>query len=218
MDCLFTLTSFDSSISQDFFPAIELDENCTYALGLYSFNVFNSIPNVQSGKNDSFYFAIKDTAGEYTPMSIFIPEGAYEIDAIGKFIYNNVLEQHEALLGEKFARDSYHFSLNPNVNTQQIKIRASFTINFEEENSIGNLLGFYNVQIDPETETTSNSLIKITAVDVVNIECNIVEGSYINAEPSHTLYYQEEVVACESAFITFSRLYSKVRKWIEKRF
>ena len=53
---------------------------------------------------------------------------------------------------------------------------------------IGNLLGFYNVQIDPETETTSNSLIKISAVDVVNIECNIVEGSYINGEPSHTLY------------------------------
>ena len=184
MDRLFTLTGFQSCISQDFFPAIELDRNCTYALGLYSFNVYNSIPNVQSGKNDKFYFLTSDNHS----MSITIPEGAYEIDALERCIHDAVLEKLEALPPDKFVGDKYHFSLKANVSTQDVKILAWFAIDFKKKNSIGSLIGFENVSIKPEIEATSNSLVKISAVDVVNIECNIIEGSYINGEPSHTLY------------------------------
>ena len=75
------------------FLSIELDRNCTYALGLYSFNVYNSIPNVQSGKNDKFYFLAPDNHS----MSITNPEGAYEIDALERCIHDAVLEKLEAL-------------------------------------------------------------------------------------------------------------------------
>jgi len=190
MDRLFTITGFDSYLSQDFFPPIELDKTDSYALGLYSFNVFNSIPNVQLGKNDLFHFRVMADVGgkQAANFVITIPEGAYEIDAIEKFIYEATLDKHKEILKDAFVADKFHFSLKPNVCTQQIVIFASFPIDFKKKNSIGNLLGFENVMINAEIESSSNSIVKITAVDVVNIECNIVCGSYINGEPSHTLY------------------------------
>jgi len=65
---------------------------------------------------------------------------------------------------------------------------ASFPIDFKKRGSIGHLLGFENVLVKAGEEVKSNSTVKITGVDVVNIECNIISGSYINGNPSHTLY------------------------------
>lgn len=189
MDRLFTLSGRYSCISQDFFPPIELDESGLYTLGLYGFNVFNAIPNVQRDKNDSFHFSIAgEEKGHSTEMCITIPEGGYEIDAIEKFLHDAVLEKHQTHLGAKFNRNKYSFSIKPNLSTLEVIITTSFAIDFTKAASIGQLLGFDNVFIKAKDTVKSNSTVKITAVDVVNIECNIITGSYIMGKPSHTLY------------------------------
>ena len=188
MDRLFSLSGHDNSLSQDFFPPIELDKNGSYALGLYGFSVFNSIPNVQRGKNNKLHISIVEEAGRSTNATITIPEGGYEIDTIEKFLHDAVLERHQLELGDKFDRDKYYFSMKANLSTLQIVLVASFPIDFKKRGSIGHLLGFENVLVKAGEEVKSNSTVKITGVDVVNIECNIISGSYINGNPSHTLY------------------------------
>ena len=188
MDRLFTLSGYESCISQDFFPAIELDSSGSYTLGLYGFNVFNSIPNVQRGKNDKFHFSIVNDEGQSTDTFVVIPEGGYEIDAIEKFLHDALLEKHEALLGSKFNRGKYYFGMRANLSTLEVIISASFAVDFTKPSSIGQLLGFDNVLIKAGDSAKSNSVVKITSVDAVNIECNIITGSYIMGKPSHTLY------------------------------
>ena len=90
MDRLFTLSSNSSELSQDYFPPIELEKGSTYTLGLYSLNTFNSVPNVISNQNDLFYYYIINKGNIYVSRNVRIPEGAYEIDALEKLLYDLV--------------------------------------------------------------------------------------------------------------------------------
>lgn len=53
-----------------------------YAIGLVNFEVYNSIPNIDSS-NNKFYFNDDDKVLE-------IPEGSYEVEDINKHINNNL--------------------------------------------------------------------------------------------------------------------------------
>jgi len=189
MDRLFTLTSFKSELCQDYFPPIELDKDGTYALALYNLSTYNSIPNIIINQNDSFVYFIPSQR-ENKKRVIKIPEGAYEIETLEKFLYDIIFKEHvEFFKGGFFAKDQFKFSMKPNISTQKVEILASFQIDFKSnKNHIGNILGFDDVIIPENHLTTSNSLVKISNVDVVNVECNIISGSYMNGEPSHTLF------------------------------
>lgn len=190
MDCLLTLTSDKSEFTQQYFPPISLDVNGTYALGLYSLSTYNSIPNVVAGKNNRFEFLVsnEDNLRTFTRCVAQLPEGTYEIDKIGEMMYEAALEQHKQVLGVRYMEDAVAFEINLDNNTQKVEIKSSFMIDFSGSNHIGAILGFTNVRILRNVPTRSNSLVKISDIDIVNIECNIVEGSYNGGERSHTLY------------------------------
>ena len=189
MDRLFTLSSNTSVLSQDYFPPIELDKGASYALGLYNLSTFNSVPNVIKDKNDIFNYFVVDENYFFSGYQFIIPEGAYEIEALEKLLFEVTYKQHEAHLKNKFQKDQFKFSLKPNVNTQKVEILASFPIHFPTEGpSVGEILGFHDILIAANTLASSNATVKITTVDVINVECNIVSGSYINGQASHTLY------------------------------
>lgn len=193
MDRLFTLTSYSSELSQEYFPPIELDEDGTYVLGLYHLNTYNSIPNIISGKNDYFTFFITDRAenGEldYIPCGDTVAEGSYEIEALEKVLYDLAYKAHEFYLQDRFQKADFKFSLKANVNTQKVEIIASFPIDFKNHpRRIGDVLGFKDMIIHEHKLEVSNSLVKISSVDVINVECNITSGSYINGQSSHTLF------------------------------
>ena len=178
MDRLLTISSYNSELSQDYFPPIELNSNCAYALGLYSLHTFNSIPNVIAGVNNKFYYSLPNNEGR---LCIEIPQGAYEIEAIEKYL-------HDKLKAHRSALESFTFRMKPNLNTLQVDVLSSFTIDFNPTDSIGSLIGFKNIISTPNQEIFSNNPVQITTVDVINIECNIIEGSFINGKPSHTLF------------------------------
>lgn len=190
MDRLFTLTSFNSELSQDYFPPIDLEEDSTYVLGLYNLSTYNSIPNVIQGHNNLFVFHLVVRSEElYIPCSFPVEEGAYEIEALEKILYDLAYKAHEQYFRDNFQKDAFKFSMKANVNTQKVEIRASFPIDFKNYPChIGDILGFTNTTIHENDLGVSNSLVKITSVDVVNVECNIISGSYINGQPSHTLF------------------------------
>ena len=56
MDRILEFTQKSTEISQEFYPPIELDGNCTNVIGLYSLSTFNSLTNVTKDVNDGIIF------------------------------------------------------------------------------------------------------------------------------------------------------------------
>lgn len=62
------------------------------------------------------------------------------------------------------------------------------TVDFTVDNSIGSLLGFSKQKLEPNKWHESNNEVNIQPVSVIRITCDIVQGSYINGEPSHIIH------------------------------
>ena len=71
-----TLSGTSSVLEAHYFPPIELSPLENYALGLVELLTFNSIPNIDEGKN-------KFHVGEEV---ITIPTGSYEIEDIENYL------------------------------------------------------------------------------------------------------------------------------------
>ncbi len=186
MDRLFSFNGNSSEISQDFFPPIQLDSNCTYALGLYSLNTYNSIPNVVKDVNDTFCYkddSKKDNVNSKKDNAdlkyITIPEGAYELEEIEAFILNKLKTKHG---------NSVEFSLKPNLNTLKVELYCSFTVLSDFPQTIMQMLGFNKSDIPKNTLKSSDFPVQITTINEFNVECNIVEGSFRNGRPCHTIF------------------------------
>ena len=89
-------------------------------LGLGELLTFNSIPNIDEGKN-KFY-----VGGQV----ITIPTGSYEVKDI---------ENH---LQKILSTRGISISLQPNNNSLYSEIKCNRPINFDPDDSIGHLLGF----------------------------------------------------------------------------
>lgn len=189
MDRLISLTSNSSEISQDYFPPIELDSKHTYALGLYTLNTYNSIPNIIEGVNNKFHFTLSDQNGKTREEVISLEEGCYEIEAIQGYLREklvNFTENEITFVGEE--EKPFKISIKPNSNTLNIEIFCVFTIHFDRQGSIGKVLGFSERKLEKNILHVSDSVIQISAVSEINVECNIVEGSFRNGKPCHTIF------------------------------
>lgn len=192
MDRLLSLSSKSSEISQEYFPPIELDPNYTYALGLYTLNTYNSVPNIIDGRNNRFYFLNEDRVEEI----ISIPEGAYEIEAIEDVLRNellNYLKQNLAGKSQKILEETEDrintFSIKPNINTLKTEIFSPYSIINLAEDSIMKVFGFKETTFLMKNAIhVSDPEVEITTVSEINVECNIVEGSFRNGIPCHTIF------------------------------
>lgn len=170
MSQTFTLTGTDSEISVNYFPPVELKANVLYKLGLIGFYTYNTIPNVDLGRNKFYY----GDNGEIT-----IDTGVYEITDI------------EKLLQDKLGKDK--ISLKVDKNTQKCTLTSNYKINFERADSIHRLLGFSGKIYKPkdrQTEVSITSDLPVQALKVVTVrlECNITSGAYYNSEIVHTIH------------------------------
>lgn len=168
-----TVTGKDpSALVSNFFPPLELTDGEWYA-GLLDFTTYNSIPNVESGKNNVFPIIIKE-GGE--KKLIKIPTGAYEIDDIEKYL--------KKAIGDK------RFSLRPNNNTLQCELYCPFDIDFGlSEQSIGEMLGFTSTtSLKAYKLHISDTPVNIIKVNTIAIRCNIVQDSYLDGENQHILH------------------------------
>lgn len=164
---MFCLSGVGSLISCDIFPPYDLSDG-EYVIGLVDLSTFNSIPNIENGKNDKFYYG-----SNKDPISF--EEGSYEIEDIENYLFER--------LG-----DGVEFSLKANNNTLKSEIRCSEPIDFTKEDSIGSILGFGKELLSKNVKYTSSLPVNILKINTIRVECNIVRGSFNNGTEGHVIH------------------------------
>lgn len=164
MSITLTITGNKSHLESQFQPPLALWENCE--CGLLYFSALNSIPNVTS-RNNIF------TYGEENKQLI-IPEGTYDLYDIAEYLETNIID--------------CEIKIKPSNNTLKCYLYCSERVNFTANNSIGHLLGFQNTKLEPNKWYESMNPVNILPVSVIRIECDLVQGSYINGSPSHVIH------------------------------
>lgn len=183
MSIAFTLSDNTSVISANFFPAIELDKNSRYGLGLLGFYSYNSIFNVDEGNNSIGYA----TPGSKNINYSKIKPGAYEIEEIRKSILWGI----KGLKGgdEKLTEEEMtQFILKANNNTLKCELKSKYDIIFMEKNSLGSLLGFQKTVFKANRWHESTLPVNIMKVRMIRVDCNVTAGAYLNSKKSHTLF------------------------------
>lgn len=171
MSQTFTLKGRTSSLSIDIAPPIDLDARYSYTLNLISFSTWNSIPNIEPGKNKLYY------TDQGKKNVVEIPTGSYEIVDIEAYLQNQLSKTSKQVI-----------SLKPNNNTLKCELKSIYDIDFRPEDSIGKLLGFSPRLLKANILHTSDLPVEIISVKSIRLECNIISGSYYTSNPSHTLY------------------------------
>lgn len=118
-----------------------------------------------------------DTHKEIPLTFIKIPTGSYELEHLAKYLQKR-LEQRGAKL-----------ALRANKNTLQCELFCNQPIDFTRPNTVGPLLGFSSDRILEAYKAHESKLpANILKVNVIRIECNIITGSYLNNQASHTIH------------------------------
>lgn len=173
MSLTFTLKGRTSRLSVDINPPIDLDPRYNYSLALISLSTWNSIPNIEPGRNKFYY-----TGTGKKEQVLEIPTGSYEIDDIETYLQKQLSKDKEI----------FAISLKPNNNTLKCEVKCIYEINFKPKDSIGKLLGFSPKSLQANSLHESDLPVEIISVATIRIECNIISGSYYSSNPSHTLY------------------------------
>ncbi|KAJ8868952.1 hypothetical protein PR048_030493 [Dryococelus australis] len=156
-----------SQLCAVYFPSLELDGE--WQTSLIEFITYNSIPNIDM-HNQSFTINI----GGKTYKIVIMVE-SYELDDIETFIKAALLKD-------------VHFQLRGNPNTSTSAIYSNVDIDFTEDNSITNVLG-YERRVYPANEWhESSKQVGKLSVNVCRINGNIVGSSYLNGKPTNTLH------------------------------
>jgi hypothetical protein len=109
--------------------------------------------------------------------SITIPPGNYELFTLRNLIKTELWKR------------GVNFVSRVNKTTLQIEIQCSHQVDFVQENSIGPVLGFSNTRLlTPNKFNKSDIAPRISGLNVLRVECNIVSGSYTNGEEDHILF------------------------------
>lgn len=167
MSITLTLSSKSSELSAYYFPPITL--NGAYECALTDFHSYNSIPNVDV-YNNKFHIG---------KLVIEIPIGSYELNDIVEYIEEEY----------KRYRPENKITIEANNNTMQVKINSSKeAIHFNEENTIGKLLGFNSKVLAPNKNHYSDLPVNIFKVNILRIESSIAVNTYMNNSKAHTLH------------------------------
>lgn len=169
MSLTFTFTGTESTLSADFFPAVEIDDGHEWEIGMLSFESYNSIPNVNKS-NNVFHFG--------NNLRIVIPVGAYEVADIADYIQMMLWKVDK----------TWKIELTTNNNTLRTLIKCNFPVDLTPSDSIGRLLGFKEAKLNANEELATFNVTDIFKVNSILMECNLVTGSYINGRPAHYIY------------------------------
>lgn len=171
-----SFTGTSSVLRADFFPQIALDPAANYCCGLLDFTSYNSIPNIINGENSDFIY----TAYGAT-HTISLPTSMYEIEDILKYL--------------KLELRRFKVSLTYEINEASATVQISFNIDVTWiGGTLLNVIGFKFT--DNETQKIflknylydSEHIAKITNIDIIRIECDIVSDAYINGKSCHTIH------------------------------
>lgn len=181
MSQIFTLRGRSSTLSVDFYNPIDLDLQYDYSLALIGLHTYNSIPNIEEGVNNKFYYwELGDKSKEKV---IKIPTGSYEISDIESYLQKKLIPS-----GVTQSEHSDYFSLKPNNNTLKCEINSKHEINFTPKDSLATLLGYSAQVLEPNKLYQSDLPVKIVKVITIHVDCNITTGAFYNNKPTHTIF------------------------------
>lgn len=165
---VFHLTSNQSEIVCSIFPPLKVSPDAV--IGLTQFQTYNSIPNIDKTNNRFTYQEEKTQSF----IDIFLDEGTYELQDIENF------------LKSKLGDDA--ITIKPNVNTLKCEFSCKYNVQFDLENSIADVFGLTEKVYTANTTVTSTKPLSISKVNSIQIDVNIVSGSYQDGVPSNCLY------------------------------
>lgn len=171
-------TGKSSVLQADFFPEIVLDSSANYSCALLDFTTYNSIPNIVEGKNNEFTYSYK-VKDKIEKNSIKLPTSMYEIVDILKYLKSEFLTSK--------------ISLTYDISEASSTVQISFDTEIKwTGGTVLNVIGFVNENnskvFKKGWKYRSEHIQKITDIDVIRIECDIVAGSYINGKHCHTIH------------------------------
>ena len=140
-----------STLTSYYVPPLPLDEG-DWEIALLTFEVFNSIPNVEN------------TTLKYGSKSVLIPTGTYELEDLDKFIKAEI--------------NPGKFELKGNRNTLMSEITSAQPLEINEK--FASLLGFTQTRFDANTMYISDKPVDILPVRSIRVEVNIASGSYLH--------------------------------------
>lgn len=163
---IFHLTSRQSEIVCSIFPPLKVSPDAV--IGLTQFQTYNSIPNIDRTNN---VFRYQDDNKKWNDIEI--EEGTYELLDIENYL--------KSKLGENA------IDIKPNVNTLKCTFWCKYNVDFKER-SLADILGLSKEMYVAYTVLTSTSTLKISKINTIKIDVNIVNGSYQDGVPSNCLY------------------------------
>lgn len=175
-----SFTGNTSRLQANFFPEIILDSNSNYYCGLLDFTTYNTIPNIIENQNNQFKYKQNGT----DEKTITLSTGAYEAEEILTY------------LKEQFAVNK--ITLTYGISATTSKIRIAFNTDIEwTGGTILNVLGFFQKNNNNQNKSRifkktkeyfSDSIVKISSINLIRINCDLVTDSYINGLNSHTIH------------------------------
>lgn len=188
MTLTFSLTGSGNHLSSSFYPPIELDPRGEYGLGLIGFYSYNALQNIHAGNNKIYW-----SAGG-PRKSLVIPDGAYEITALHKYVDKTILQEEgeskkkKKNLKETPPGDEQAFSLVANTNTLQCVVKSKYAIDFAPADSIGRMLGFSPRLLEPNVTHLSDLDVRISPATNIRVQCSVTGGAFLNGVPDHTIF------------------------------
>ena len=170
---LFNITSNKSDIKVNFTTPIELNSNRNYKLGLLWFSAYNTIFNVDE-TNNRLEYIFKDKT-----YLLQLDPGAYEIKQI-----NDEIQR----LMKKSNIDLIKIELDKTTSKSILNIPPTLQVLCNTNNSILQILGFPKMNKKITGYVKSDNIIQIIKISTINIDCNLVTGSYINGKSCNILY------------------------------
>lgn len=163
-----------SHMTVNYFPPIELEQG-SWEVGMLNFESYHSMPNV---KGDESILEISNTNntnayGGFIYSPITISTGNYEIHQLEKAINDEIKPEKVEI----------------SVNEASLKSKFKSSVAVRLSDQMRRILGFTkDVVFDKNVSYESDNPVNINTINVINIDCSIASGSYLNQEKGHIIH------------------------------
>ena len=171
----------ESELNQYYYPPLVFSQPHEIAMTL--FTTYHTIPNVTAHNNCL-------QAGEDI---LHIPIGCYEIDGLAKEIKGVMAGDRRKMFWQKPTGPSPTKGPSFDLYADIIQSRCYMysrdkDINFGEDNSLGPILGFEKKLYEAGEVHVSEQPTNMQPVNLVRVETNVTQSSYINGVKAHSIF------------------------------
>lgn len=180
-----SLKGIKTSLSQDFFPPIQVYEDSEIAL--LCLQTYNTFPNINETNNKMTI--LLDNNGLFpnnNTLDIVVEPGCYEVEDIKNKImviinkYNNLQTKSD---------DKIVFDLWVQTTDFRCYLKCNREIVFNEKANLGLVLGFTDKRLKLNHPVNrSEKAVDINPVNSIKVLCNIAKGSFDNGKQGHSIY------------------------------